>query len=190
MKTALYFGSFNPVHNGHLGIAKYLIDNYLCDEVCFVVSPCNPLKERKDELIDENVRLQMLKLAIAAEPRFSVSDIEFRLPKPSYTIDTLRVLSAEYPQTVFSLVIGADNAADFAKWKNYSEIISDYQIFVYPREGYIFDNQQFPQMELLNTELYDVSSTKIRHSLRKNPELLRWLNPDVADFILKNGLYE
>jgi len=185
----LYFGSFNPVHNGHIGIAYYLIDNNLCNEVWFVVSPCNPLKDTKDELIDEQIRLEMLRLAITDYPHFRASDIEFSLPKPSYTIDTLKVLSKQFPQTNFSIVIGADNAAVFDKWKNYMEILRNYTVLVYPRKGYSFDNQLFPQMKLLNTELYDISSTEIRRSLCTKPELLRWLHPSVAEFILKNGLY-
>jgi nicotinate (nicotinamide) nucleotide adenylyltransferase len=189
MNVTLYFGSFNPVHSGHIGIANYLINNNLCDEVWFIVSPCNPLKKRKDELIDEHIRLEMLRLTIAEQPFFKGSDIEFSLPKPSYTIDTLNILSEQFPQINFSIIIGADNAAVFSEWKNYTEILQNYTIFVYPREGYSFDNQLFPQMKLLDTELYDISSTEIRNSLRTKPELAQFLHPDVFDFIQKNNLY-
>jgi nicotinate-nucleotide adenylyltransferase len=185
----LYFGSFNPVHRGHTEIARFLIDNELCKEVWFVVSPCNPLKEQKDELVSENIRLEMLKLAIAGQPRFKVSDIEFLLPQPSYTVDTLNFISKEYPQQQFSIIIGTDNAAIFAKWKNYGEILHKYTVFVYPRKDYVFDSRLFPQMKLLNTGLYDISSTEIRRFLRTKPELSQWLHPAVLDFILKNNLY-
>ena len=189
MNVTLYFGSFNPVHNGHIGIANYLINNNLCDEVWFIVSPCNPLKKRKDELIDEHIRLEMLQLAIADNPSFKVSDIEFSLSKPSYTIDTLNVLSKQFPQNDFSIVIGADNATVFTEWKNYMEILQNYKILVYPREGYCVDNRLFPQMKLLEPELYNISSTEIRHLLHTKPELSQFLHPTVYDFIQRNNLY-
>ena len=138
MKIALFFGSFNPVHLGHTNLGKYLTDNKLVDEVWFVVSPCNPLKNQND-LIDEYLRLDMLMLAIQGEPQFKVSDIEFTMPIPSYTINTLEKFNIDFPEHQFVLMIGSDNALVFDQWKKYNELLENYEILVYPRKGYDFE---------------------------------------------------
>jgi nicotinate-nucleotide adenylyltransferase len=190
MKIAVYSGSFNPVHNGHTLLAKHLIDNNLVDEVWFIVSPCNPLKEQK-ELIDEHLRLEMLMLAIANETRFKASDVEFTMSNPSYTIDTLQRLNQLFPEKEFCLIIGSDNALVFDKWKNYKEILSNYEVLVYPRKGYNFSEVAdiYPQMKLLNTPLYNISSSQIRKALKQKKDVRRWLHPEVLKFILENELY-
>lgn len=191
MKIALYFGSFNPVHIGHVKLAEYLTDYKFVDEVWFIVSPCNPLKEQK-YLIDEFLRLDMLLLAIRHQPEFKASDIEFTMPIPSYTIDTLKKLKAEYPQHHFSLIIGSDNALVFDKWKNYKQILKKYEIFVYPRAGYNFSQvaHKYYQMKLLNTPIYNISSTEIRNAIACKSDISQWLNPAVYQYIIENNLYQ
>jgi nicotinate-nucleotide adenylyltransferase len=191
MKIAVYSGSFNPVHNGHTLLAKHLIDNNLADEVWFVVSPCNPLKEQK-ELIDEHLRLEMLIHAIANETRFKASDVEFTMSIPSYTIDTLQRLNQLFPEKEFCLIIGSDNALVFDKWKNYKEILTIYEVLVYPRKGYNFSEVAdiYPQMKLLNSPFYDISSSQIRKALKQKKDVTKWLHPNVLKFIIENKLYE
>jgi len=188
--VALFFGSFNPIHVGHTSLANYLIQNNFSDEVWFVVSPCNPLKHQ-DQLLDEYLRLDMLMLAIQHEPQFKACDIEFTLPIPSYTIDTLHELSRQYPGHRFKLMIGSDNALVFDQWKNPEQILNEFPIFVYPREGYDFSEValKYPQMHLLNTPLYSVSSTIIRQSLIQKKDVSHWLHPSVNQFIVENKLY-
>ena len=132
--TALFFGSFNPIHNGHVGIARYLLDNKLCDEVWFVISPCNPFKINRFLLLEAD-RLRIVEAAIADDPRMRACDIEFTMPKPSYTVDTLHLLFEKYPGREFVLVIGGDNVENFTKWKDYRWIVQHCPIFVYPRLG-------------------------------------------------------
>lgn len=191
MKTAIYSGSFNPVHKGHTQLAQYLLDHHLAEEVWMVVSPCNPLKEQAD-LLDEYLRLDMLMLAIKDYPAFKASDIEFTMPIPSYSIDTLTKLSEEFPDREFCLVIGSDNALVFDKWKNYRELLERYEILVYPRWGYNFEEVAglYPQMKYLNTPYYDISSTTIRTALAQNKDMSEWLHPDVISFIRENQLYQ
>ncbi len=190
MKIAIYSGSFNPVHNGHVQLSKYLVDNNLVDEVWFIVSPCNPLKHQKD-LIDERLRLEMLKLAIKSFPSFKASDIEFSMPIPSYSIDTLHKLSKLYPGHEFSLIIGSDNALVFDKWKNFKQLLSEYKVLVYPRKDFDFSEvrEKYPQMKLLDTPYYDISSTQIRMDISRQKEVLNWIHPDVNRFINEHNLY-
>lgn len=190
MKTAIYSGSFNPIHKGHTQLAKYLTSHRLADEVWFVVSPCNPLKEQK-ELLDEHLRLELVILAIKDEPAFKASDIEFTMPVPSYSINTLNRLCSDFPDREFLLIIGSDNALVFDKWKDYPEILDKYQVLVYPRRGYDFAEvkDRYPQMQLLPTEFYDISSTEIRQNIAENHLQTEWLHPEVAGFIQENKLY-
>jgi len=190
MKTAVFSGSFNPVHTGHTQLAQYLIDKKLVEEVWFVVSPCNPLKEQS-ELIDEYLRLDMLMLAIKGQGPFKASDVEFTMPVPSYSIDTLNKLHSEYPERDFCLMIGSDNALIFDQWKNYREILDKFEILVYPRKGYDFQEvaDKYPQMKLLDTPYYDISSTEIRAAIAQKKDVGRWLHPEVLNFIRENDLY-
>lgn len=191
MKIAVYSGSFNPIHLGHQRLAEYLIDNRLVDEVWFVVSPRNPLKDLEGQP-DEFMRLDMVVVAIGDNPRLKASDVEFTMPVPSYTIDTLRQLSDLYPEHDFILIIGSDNAVIFDQWKNYREILEHYPVYVYPRQGYDFSKVagKYPQMQLLETPYYDVSSTEIRAMIRKGEDVSSRLHYAVLNFIKENHLYE
>ncbi len=191
MRVAVYSGSFNPVHIGHTQLADFLIEKSLVDEVWFIVSPCNPLKKQKD-LIDEHLRLEMLMLAISGNPSMKVSDLEFTMPVPSYTFETLKKLNQIYPVHEFYLIIGSDNALVFDKWKNYKEIIEKFKVMVYPRKGFNFSEVAdiYPQMQLLNTPFYNISSTEIRNKLKQKKDVTNWLNSQVLRFIEENGLYK
>lgn len=190
MKTGLYFGSFNPIHIGHQKLAEYLIENKMVDEVWFVVSPCNPLKNQS-ELIDEYIRLDMLMLAIKNISEFKASDIEFSMPIPSYTIDTLIEFSDQFPDNQFVLLIGSDNALVFDKWKEPAQILENYKVLVYPRRGYDFSENaaKYPQMQLLNSPYFDISSTEIRQLIAQKKDASQWLHPSVYEYIKENKLY-
>ena len=186
----LYFGSFNPVHIGHTQLAEYLVEQKLVDEVWFVISPCNPFKNPSEQL-DEYIRLDMLMLAIKGKPKLKATDIEFALPIPSYTVDTLKVLSAENPNFQFSLIMGSDNAQAIEQWKNYTEILDNYSLLVYSRQGYDASAMvsKYPQIKLLPTPLYNISSTEIRHLISQKKDASQWLHPDVLEFIMENEIY-
>lgn len=190
MNIGLYFGSFNPIHLGHQKLAEYLIDNKLVDEVWFVVSPCNPLKKQSD-LLDEYIRLDMLMLAIKDQSKLKVSDIEFVMPIPSYTIDTLHQLTAQFSDHQFTLMIGSDNALVFHKWKNPQQILKEYPVYLYPRLGYDFAEvvDKYPEMQLINTPYFNISSTQIRESIAQKKDVSQWLHPLVFQFIIENDLY-
>ena len=190
-RIGIYSGSFNPIHFGHTKLAEYLTDNKLGDEVWFVVSPCNPLK-KQTELLDEYIRLDMLILAIAQQPIFKASDVEFCMPIPSYSIDTLEFLSNRFADCQFSLVIGSDNALVFDQWKEYTELLKNYPILVYPRTGSDFDlvADKYPEMKLLDSPLYDISSTQIRNSIAQKKDVSQWLHPSVYQFIIENNFYQ
>ncbi|MGN0187455.1 MAG: nicotinate (nicotinamide) nucleotide adenylyltransferase [Paludibacteraceae bacterium] len=181
IQTGLFFGSFNPIHNGHIALAKYLLQSGL-DEIWFVVSPHNPLKNTAD-LWDDAFRLQLVRIALNDEPQLQVSDIEFTLPKPNYTIDTLRTLKRLYPDRVFVLLIGADNAAIFDRWKNYDEILNSFAVWAYPRVGYPNANLHLPQIRFVDAPLYIVSSTEIRQRLTAGQSIRGWVPDCVADVI-------
>ncbi len=190
MHVAIYAGSFNPIHLGHQKLAEYLLEEKLVDEVWFVVSPCNPLKNQA-ELIDEFFRLDMVVQAIRDNDRLKASDVEFTMPVPSYTIDTLHQLCSLFPQHKFSLMIGSDNAVIFNEWKDYRKLLETYPVFVYPRTGFDFQTvaQKYPRMQLLNTPLYDISSTEIRAKIKDNQNASEWLHPSVLAYIQENHLY-
>ena len=189
-KIGIYSGSFNPVHLGHLKLAEYIVENEIVDEVWFVVSPCNPLKNQS-ELLDEYLRLEMLIFAIQSQPKFKASDVEFTMPIPSYSIDTLHLLSSQYPDYQFQLIIGSDNALVFDQWKNYNQLLTEFPILVYPRKGYDFSEvaEIYPQMQLLSTPYYDISSTQIREFIAQKKDVSQWLHPIVNQFIIDNNLY-
>lgn len=185
----LYFGSFNPIHYGHLILANYIVENTNMDKICFVVSPHNPLKD-KNILIEDKIRLELVRLAIEDNPLFSVSDIEFSLPKPSYTINTLQYLKTLYPHNTYSLIMGQDNLENFDKWKDYNKILDNYDIYVYPRENSKYQPLQTNKhIHLLTPPLINISSSYIR-SLIKNKKDIRYLLPDkVRERIITLSLY-
>ena len=189
-RIGIYSGSFNPIHVGHQKLAQYLIDNQLVDEVWFVVSPCNPLKNQGD-VIDEYIRLEMLLMAIKQQPYFKASDIEFTMPVPSYSIDTLHELTSQYPDYRFFLIIGSDNALVFDQWKDYTQLLNEYPVLVYPRHGYDVELVigKYPQMQVLPSPYFDISSTQIREFIPQTKDVSQWLHPSVCQFISDNNLY-
>ena len=187
----LFFGSFNPIHLGHTNLAEYIFRFSGVDEIWFIVSPRNPLKEQS-ELIDENLRLKMLQLATGDKDYLVASDIEFDLPKPSYTIKTLNTLSEIFPEDDFILLIGSDNMQIFDQWKDYQTILDDYSVLVYPREGYPYEEyeEMYPEMQILEeAPFFDVSSTQVRELIKNNQDVSHWLHADVYQFIKENNLY-
>lgn len=176
MKIALYFGSFNPIHIGHLIIANHVISHCDIDRLWFVVSPQNPLKETAS-LLNENHRLHLVRLAIENEIKFKSSNIEFKLPRPSYTIDTLTHLTEKYPQHDFAIVMGGDSFSNIKKWKNYEIILKQYSIIVYNRPGFDIDKSVSKNIEIVHAPLLDISSTYIRN-LIKNRKSIKYLVTD------------
>jgi nicotinate-nucleotide adenylyltransferase len=188
MKIGLYFGSFNPIHVGHLIIAQTLFQRGGLDQVWFVVSPQNPFK-KQESLAHEHDRLRMVELAIDDNFQFRASDVEFRMPRPSYTIDTLTYLSDKYPQHQFSLFLGSDNLSHFHKWKNHQAILDNYPILVYPRPGEV-KTLDHPGVSYLDAPLLDISATFIRQSIQEGLSV-RYLLPErVEGYILDKKLYE
>jgi len=190
MKIALYPGSFNPVHSGHIHLARAVVDQQLADEVWLVISPRNPLKE-SNLLQDENHREAMTRLAIAGEKGLLASTIEFSMPRPSYTIETIRRIKQLHPDDEFILLIGSDNALIFNQWKDYQQLLTMVELFVYPRRGYSTEDalQLYPEMKSLNTPYFDISSTQLREWIRKGNDTGDWLHPDVLQYIRSNHLY-
>lgn len=170
MKIGLFFGSFNPVHIGHMAIANYFAEFTDLDKIWFVLSPQNPFK-KKASLLDEYARKELLEIAIGEDSRFHVSTIEFNLPKPSYTIDTLIHLGEKYPNYSFSLIMGSDNIKSILKWKNAEIILSDYPIYVYQRPDAPINN--LPKGNIILTEAphFQISSTFIRSSIKDGKDL-------------------
>ncbi|MGI4805539.1 MAG: nicotinate (nicotinamide) nucleotide adenylyltransferase [Janthinobacterium lividum] len=189
MKIGLFFGSFNPIHTGHLIIASYMAHHTELDKIWLVVSPHNPLKKAAD-LINTYDRLEMAKLATETSDKIEVSDIELKLPRPSYTIDTLTHLHEKFPQHQFVLIMGSDNLKSLHKWKNYEILLRDYQIYVYPRPG--FENTEFsqhPSITITDTPLIEISSTFIRKSIAQNKNVQFFLPDNVLEFIDSKSLY-
>lgn len=191
----LYFGSFNPVHEGHMAIAEYVLRENVADELWFVVSPHNPLKD-SGGLIDEEDRLVMVRLAISQSPlcrRMKVCDIEFDMPRPSYTIDTLQTLERLFPDSNFSLLIGSDNVEGFDRWKDWRKLVNNYKIYVYPRRGYRMDS--IPEKYegkfniLARAPYFDFSSTQIRSVLTAGNDVQDMLPWKVYDYIKIHGLW-
>ena len=190
MKVGLYFGSFNPVHIGHLAIANYIREFSDLQQIWFVVSPQNPLKKKKSLLADFH-RLEMVNIAIGDSPFYRASNIEFNLPKPSRTIDTLAYLYDKYPDYEFSLILGADNLVTFHKWKNYLEILKFYKIYVYPRPEVSesqFDNH--PSVIRINAPLIEISSSFIRESILQKKNMEFFVPRGVWNFIKEMHFYE
>lgn len=163
----LYFGSFNPIHKGHIAVAEWILEQGRCDEVWFVVSPQNPLKA-KELLIDEKKRFNMVELAISGSKlhdRMRACDIEFDMPRPSYTIDTLTALSNKYKEIRFSILVGSDIVGQIEKWREWQKISNNYTIYVYPRRGYPLDRADRRFVALENAPYEDFSSTQVRESL-------------------------
>ena len=188
MHIGLYFGSFNPVHIGHLIIATYVINTTQMQQIWLVVSPQNPLKPSKT-LLNEYHRLHLVQSSLEGENKIRASNIEFQLPKPSFTIDTLTHLQEKYPQHQFSIIMGSDSFCNLPKWKNYEKIIKDYSFYIYKRQGYEIDNNLGAQVQVLDAPILQISSTQIRN-LIKAGKSIRYLVPDVVkEEIERNGYY-
>lgn len=189
MNVGLYFGSFNPVHNGHLIIAQHILNETNLDQVWFVVSPQNPFKQQK-HLLNEYDRLHLVNLAIEKSTQLKAVDIEFRLPKPSYTINTLIYLKEKYPQHLFSIIMGSDSLQNLDQWKNADQIMENYPVYVYTRPG--FENKQEKVRNLIRVKapLLEISATHIRELIQSGKSI-RYLVPDtVCDEIETAGYYK
>lgn len=190
MKVGLFFGSFNPIHVGHLIIADYVAEYADVDQVWLVVSPHNPLK-KKETLANDYDRLHLVNLAIGDNERIKASNIEFSLPKPSYTIDTLTYLKEKYPQNKWSLIMGGDNLKSLPKWKNYELILKDNKIIVYSRPNYdLGEFENHPNVRILEAPMLDISSTFIRNSIKKGHSVQYMLHKDVFEYIQNSTLYK
>lgn len=189
VKIGLFFGSFNPIHMGHLIIANYMASFSGLKEVWLVVSPQNPLKVKKG-LANMYDRLEMAKLATENAPQLKVSDIEFKLPQPSYTIDTLTYLHERYPANEFALIMGADNLVSFKKWKNYEVLLKNYQIFVYPRPGADTSEwENHPSIVFTDTPAMEISSTFLRNAIKDKKNIQFFVPDKVLAFIEGKSLY-
>lgn len=189
MKIGLFFGSFNPIHVGHLIIANTVAESTDVNQVWFVVSPHNPFK-KSSSLLHEFDRLDMVRLAIADNPKLNVTDIEFHLPRPSYTVDTLTYLQEKYPQHQFRLIIGEDNLPTFNKWKNYKQILEYYGLFVYPRPG-TFKSELLTHsnVQLVEAPMLDISATFIRNCIKNNRSIRYLVHEDVETMIRAKKFY-
>lgn len=187
MKIGLYFGSFNPIHVGHLIIASYIINEGYADQLWFVVSPHNPLKPSAS-LLNEYQRLHLVRLAIEGDDRFKVSDVEFKLPKPSYTIDTLTYLHEKYPDHDFAVVMGSDSFQNLPKWKNYETLVKDYRFIVYNRPGHEIKDTLQADFRTVEAPLLEMSATTVRQ-LVKQGKSLRYMVPENVRLEIENNGY-
>jgi nicotinate-nucleotide adenylyltransferase len=188
MKIGLFFGSFNPVHIGHLAIANYILEYTSIQQLWFVISPRNPLKP-KQILLAEYHRRTLMELAIDREPRFHVSDVEFAMPKPSYTIDTLTLLKEKHPSHSFVIIMGADGLLAFNQWKDYQRIEENYLRYVYPRPGYRVNPADHRNITLVNAPRIEISSSFIREALINRKNIRFFLPEKVFDFIEEMHFY-
>ena len=180
IRTGIFGGSFNPIHNGHISLARQLREKAGLDEVWLMVSPQNPLKASTD-LLDDKIRMEMVRLAVESEEGIIASDYELHLPKPSYTWNTLQNLKKDYPDREFVLMIGGDNWQLFDKWYHADDIRESYQIIVYPRRGF--------EGGIEGLDLIDISSTEIRERIKAGKGIKRLVPKVVAEYINKNKLY-
>lgn len=194
-KVGLFFGSFNPIHIGHLVIANHIADSDLVDEVWFVVSPQNPFK-KKDTLLEDYHRLALVNEAIEENDNLKASNIEFSLPKPSYTIDTLAYLTEKHPKYSFSIIMGEDNIKSFHKWKNYEVILKNHSVIVYPRVG--VDENKVANTDILSHKnvsiltdipVMNISASFIRKQIKSGKSVTYLLTKKVAQYIDEMNFY-
>ena len=188
MKIGLYFGSFNPIHIGHLIIADFIANNSALDKVWLVVSPQNPLKP-SSSLLNEHHRLHLARLATEDNAKLHVSNIEFKLPRPSYTVDTLVYLKEKYPEHTFSIIVGSDSYQNIHKWKNYEILLRDYEITIYERPGFPVSSNNLASPHTLKAPLLDISSTFIRERVKSGKSIKYLLPEDVRIEIENQGYY-
>jgi len=190
MITGLYFGSFNPIHIGHLAIANFMVELSELDQLWFVVSPQNPLKEKKSLLQDYH-RLEMVRLAVEDDDRFRASDIEFKLPTPSYTIDTLTYLEEKHPGMQFQLVMGADGLRTFHKWKHADLIVEKYHRLIYPRPGTDKETAaRLPNATLVNAPMMEISSSFIRQAIKEGKDVRHLVPARAYTYMREMHFYE
>lgn len=191
MNIGIFSGSFNPIHIGHVILGNYIAEFTDMDEVWFLVSPHNPLKENAD-LLDEKERFAMVELALKDYPTLKASDFEFLLSHPSYTINTLHALDKAYPEHQFSLIIGADNWVSFDKWKDYATILAKYPIKIYPRLGFqvSIPSRQRSKVEVIDTPIMEISSTFIRESIAEDKNVKAFLPEGIYEYIKQHRLYQ
>lgn len=190
MKVGLFFGTFNPIHVGHLIIANYMAEITDLDQVWFVISPQNPLKKKK-HILDEHARLELINLAIEGNDQLRVSDVEFDMSRPSYSIDTLGKLSELHPDHEFVLIMGSDNLSQLPEWRDYKKILDQYQVYVYKRQGY--KNHPLlkdPNVKSFNVLLLQISSSYIRRALKEGRTVKFFLPDRVYEHIQKKGHYK
>ena len=192
MKIGLYFGTFNPIHVGHLIIANHMAEYSGLDQIWMVVTPHNPLK-KKDTLLDDYQRLHLVRLATEDFPKIKASDFEFKLPQPNYTVNTLVHLKDKFPQNEFSLIMGEDNLKTFHKWKNYDVILENHNIYVYPRISAEIENLQFknhPRIHIISAPIVEISSTFIRENIKKRKNVQPLLPHKVWEYIDHSNFYK
>ena len=194
MKVGLFFGSFNPVHAGHMILANYMLAYTELDQIWFVISPHNPLK-KKSSLLHERHRLQLVTLAIGDNTKLKASDIEFTLPQPSYTVNTLIQLREKYPNLDFALIMGEDNLQNFHKWKDYEEILKQHELYVYPRYsiepgGGLPEVLNHPSVKRIAAPLVEISSTSIRQAIMEKKDMRYYVPPAVWEYIKEMHFYE
>ena len=190
MKVGLFFGSFNPIHIGHMAIAQYMLEHTALEKIWFVVSPQNPFKT-KETLLDQQHRLTIVRIAVEDDPRMQASNIEFNLPIPSYTVDTLTYLSEAHPNEEFALIMGQDNLVHFHKWKNHESILENHNIYVYPRPGCKpCDMERHEKVQLTKAPLMDISAEFIRKSIREKKEVSYFLPQKINDYIDEMNFYK
>ncbi|HKL38464.1 MAG TPA: nicotinate (nicotinamide) nucleotide adenylyltransferase [Bacteroidales bacterium] len=190
MKVGLFFGSFNPIHIGHLAMANYLAEFTDLGQIWMVVSPQSPFK-KKENLLPEDQRYKMVEMALEEDIQIRPSDIEFNLPRPSYTVDTLDYLSQNHPGHQFCLIVGSDNLVHLHEWKNYHTLVDRFELYVYPRPG--TDPQDFKQryaFHLVNAPRIEISSSMIRHSIREGKNMRYFLPSNVYQYIKEMDFYE
>ncbi len=192
MKIGLYFGTFNPIHVGHLIIANHLAEHSDLEQIWMVVTPHNPLKQ-KNTLLDDYQRLHLVRLATEDYPKIKPSDIEFKLPQPNYTVNTLAHLMEKYPQHEFSLIMGEDNLKSFHKWKNYDYILQHHNIYIYPRISEEAENLEFknhPRIHIIDAPIVEISSTFIRENIKNKKNIRPLLPHNVWEYVDHNNFYK
>lgn len=188
--TGLFFGSFNPIHIGHMILAEYIVENTDLKDIWFVVSPHNPLKEKKGLLADYH-RLAMVNIAVEEDARMRSCNIEFKMPQPSYTIDTLAYLSEKYPDRDFVLIGGTDILPSFHKWKNYQVLLENYSLYIYNRPNYDpGEYQEHPNIKIFQAPLLEISASFIRDSIKNGRDVRYMLPPKVYEYIMEMHFYE
>ena len=187
MKIGLFFGSFNPIHNGHLIIANHILNETALEKICLIISPQNPFKQ-SSSLLNTYDRLHLVNRAVENDNRIKGSDIEFHLPKPSYTSATLAYLNEKYPRYEFSIIIGSDSFQNLSKWKNYEIIIHNYELIIYKRPGFEIINNIGARILIMNAPLLEISATYIRELVKENKSI-KYLVPESIEQEVQNNRF-